>query len=168
MRKRVMGILYTARGCLVVMGANNEGSPYTWKQVHSDTTGALLPPSRGEPEEYLHFFWESRERRLRIAIELRGWSGQWIEKLCQDFDLVNVVDLNRRDPVWLGSGGILYVRFHGRYDDRGRIFAHYSYMPDELEIMAGRVKSYAPYAMEAWINFNNSDVFRNAQMSKIL
>ncbi len=111
-----------------------------------------------------NFFERADRGDLRIAIELRGWSEQWIERLCQDFDLIDVVDLNQRVPVWLGNDGVLYIRFHGRYDERGRIFAHYSYMPDELEIMAEKVKSYAADAREAWINFNNTDMYRNALM----
>ncbi len=103
---------------------------------------------------------------FKIAIELRGWSEQWIRNLCKDFDLIDVVDLNQRDPVWLGNDEILYVRFHGRYDERGRIFAHYSYSVDELERMAEKVLSYDGTAKEAWINFNNTDMYRNALMFK--
>ncbi len=110
------------------------------------------------------FFEQIDREDFRIAIELRGWSESWIKQLCQDWDLIDVVDLNQRDPVWLGSDNILYVRFHGRYDQNGRIFAHYSYNPFELETMADKVLSFD--ADETWINFNNTDMFRNALMFK--
>ncbi len=115
----------------------------------------------------IYKFFDGLERdNFLIAIELRGWSEQWIKNLCRDFDLIDVVDLNQRDPVWLGSKNILYVRFHGRYDEKGRIFAHYSYDPFELERMAGKVRSFSGSAGQAWINFNNTDMYRNALMFK--
>ncbi len=113
-----------------------------------------------------HFFERVERDNFQIAIELRGWSEEWIRNLCREFDLIDVVDLNQRDPVWLGSQSILYVRFHGRYDERGRIYALYSYDPFELERMAEKVKSFSGDAQQAWINFNNTDMYRNALMFK--
>ncbi len=115
----------------------------------------------------IYKFFDGLERdNFQIAIELRGWSETWIKNLCKEFDLIDVVDLNRRDPVWLGCKNVLYVRFHGRYDENGRIYAHYSYDPFELENMAEKVKSFASSASSAWINFNNTDMYRNALMFK--
>ena len=113
----------------------------------------------------IYKFFEKIERdNFQIAIELRGWSEKWILNLCRDLDLIDVVDLNRREPAWLGSKNILYVRFHGQYGENGRIFARYSYNPMELENMADKVKSFCGQASEAWINFNNTDMFRNTLM----
>ncbi len=150
---------------------------WSWQQTlrEADLLGSRfiliqLPKSFRQTEENLkniyNFFRKIDRKNYQIAIELRGWTEQWIENLCRDFDLIDVVDLNRREPVWLGSKKILYVRFHGKYDERGRIYAHYSYSLDELEIMAGKIKSFGNQVAEAWINFNNTDMFRNALMFK--
>ena len=121
----------------------------------------------GENLKNIYNFFENIDRKqFKIAIELRGWEEDWIGKLCRDFDLIDVVDLNRREPVWLGSSQTLYVRFHGKYDQNGRIYAHYNYDPFELEEMAKRVKSFQDRAREAWINFNNTAMFKNALMFK--
>ena len=55
------------------------------------------------------------------------------------------------------------MRFHGTYDENGRIFAHYSFMPYELEQMADKVLEFSSYVSQIWINFNNTDMFANAK-----
>ena len=105
---------------------------------------------------------------LAIAWEPRGdWKEHpdEIEKLCDELDLIHVVDLMRRDP--LSRHPIAYIRLHGlnprEYD------YNYDYSAAELKRLASKAKALARKHREVYIMFNNFQMFKNAaQLMKIL
>jgi len=123
-----------------------------------------LPASFKENEQSFSnaekFFSHIERKDFEIAIELRGWSEKGIKKFCKEFELIDCCDLNVRLPCHLTKKKILYTRLHGAYKN-GKIIYSYSYSRNELENVAERIKKIKP--REAWIYFNNSDMYRNAR-----
>ncbi|MEA1905110.1 MAG: DUF72 domain-containing protein [Candidatus Hadarchaeota archaeon] len=108
------------------------------------------------------FFGKIDRGRLAIAWEPRGdWKQRpgEVKKLCDELDLIHVVDLMRYDPV--SRHPIAYIRLHGlnprEYDYR------YDYSKDELEELAKRLRALAKKHREVYCMFNNYEMFSNAQ-----
>ncbi len=123
-----------------------------------------LPASFKENEQSFSnaekFFANIDRKDFEIAVELRGWSEKGIKKFCKEFGLIDCCDINVREPLYLTKKKILYSRLHGAYKN-GKIIYSYSYSRNELESMAEKIKK--TKAKEAWIYFNNSDMYRNAK-----
>ncbi len=114
-----------------------------------------------------HKFFATAERRnFKIAVELRGWDPENIYNLCKEHDLIDVVDILRRPPVYLGSQEILYIRLHGAYGKNNRIFYQYSYSDEELEKVLDEIYRISP--KRAMVYFNNSAMVKNALAFKKL
>lgn len=105
---------------------------------------------------------------LALAWEPRGdWKEHpdEVERLCEELELVHVVDLMRREPV--SEHSIAYIRLHGlnprEYD------YNYKYSVTELRQLAMKVKALAKKHRETYIMFNNYFMYDNArQLAKML
>ncbi|MEM4188695.1 MAG: DUF72 domain-containing protein [Candidatus Hadarchaeum sp.] len=105
---------------------------------------------------------------LFLAWEPRGdWleNNVKIKKVCQELDLVHVVDLMRRLPV--SEHPVAYTRLHGlnprEYDYR------YCYTKEELSELARRVKGLERTHEEVYVLFNNTEMYKNAlELKKII
>ena len=97
--------------------------------------------------------------------------GDWkdhpdeIAKLCEELELIHVVDLMRREPV--SKHPIAYIRLHGlnprEYD------YNYEYSSAELKELASKARALARKHREVYLMFNNYQMYKNAvQLMKIL
>jgi uncharacterized protein YecE (DUF72 family) len=105
---------------------------------------------------------------LVIAWEPRGdWKEHpdEIKKLCDELDLIHVVDLMRREPV--SRHPIAYIRLHGlnprEYD------YNYDYSTAELRELAEKARALAKKHREVYVMFNNFAMYQDAlDLVKIL
>lgn len=123
------------------------------------------PPSFGPTDEH-----EADMRQLLGEIDRQGltmaWEprGDWLDspeevaRLCDDLDLLHVVDRFRDEPT---SDGPVYTRLHGRNDDR--FDYDYDYSDGELETLATWLREYADDGRACYCLFNNYEMFDNAQ-----
>jgi uncharacterized protein YecE (DUF72 family) len=107
------------------------------------------------------FFSKIDRGELLLAWEPRGdWKNhpQEIEKLCEELELIHVVDLMRREP--LSKHQVAYVRLHGlnprEYDYK------YEYSREELEELARRLKKLGKKHKEVYCMFNNYVMYDSA------
>lgn len=114
------------------------------------------------------FFSKINRGKLVLAWEPRGdWKEHpdEIAKLCEEIELVHVVDLMRREPT--SKHPIAYIRLHGlnprEYD------YNYEYSMAELKQLAARTKRLVKTHREVYIMFNNYQLYKNAaQLMEIL
>ncbi len=104
------------------------------------------------------FFSGIDRRGFEIAVELREWSRNGIEKFVRRFDVIDVVDPLVRKPVRIHD--INYYRLHGAYD-RGRIIYRYRYSSEELYRIARSVKEWNAHT--SYVYFNNSYMCEDAR-----
>ncbi len=114
---------------------------------------------------------EENMRELLGGIERSGiqlaWEprGDWkrhpgrVQSICDDLDLIHVVDLMRREPV--STHSTAYVRLHGLNEDEYDY--NYDYSSSELEELAGRVDELAEKHERVYCMFNNVQMYDNAR-----
>lgn len=120
-----------------------------------------LPESFKDNEENIrnsYDFFNSIKRDIKIAIELRGWSDENIKKICEEFDLIQVTDINIKEPVY--DSKIKYYRLHGRYEGHKIIYS-YNYSTEELKNIKEKVIKLDKG--ESYVMFNNSFMYKNAR-----
>lgn len=107
------------------------------------------------------FFSKINRGKLVLAWEPRGdWKEHpdEIAKLCEEIELVHVVDLMRRKPT--SKHPIAYIRLHGlnprEYD------YNYDYPLAELRQLASKARALAKKHREVYILFNNFEMYKNA------
>lgn len=96
-----------------------------------------------------------------------GWEprGDWkenpgrVEDICDDLDLVHIVDLLRHGPV--SSHEVTYVRLHGLNEDPDDY--DYDYSTSELEDLAGKLDDLDEAHDPVYCLFNNHAKFENAR-----
>jgi len=89
------------------------------------------------------FFTNIERKRWILAWEPRGeWKPQTVGKLCEELDLVHVVNPLLQEPLY---GAIRYFRLHGRTGYR------YLHTDEDLEILW----SLCPPGMTTYVLFNN-------------
>ncbi|HID60919.1 MAG TPA: DUF72 domain-containing protein [Hadesarchaea archaeon] len=119
-------------------------------------------------ENMRKFLLEIDRGELALAWEPRGdWdeNPEKIEQLCNELDLVHVVDLMRRKP--LSKHSIVYIRLHG-LNPREHDY-NYDYSMGEIRRLAGKVKKLDEKHDEVYVMFNNFQMYKNAsQLIKIL
>lgn len=124
--------------------------------------------SEGNAENMRKFLSKIDRGKLALAWEPRGdWKDhpEEIEKLCEELELIHVVDLMRREP--LSKHPITYIRLHGlnprEYD------YNYEYSTAELKQLASKAEALARKRREVHIMFNNFSMYKDAeQLMKFL
>jgi uncharacterized protein YecE (DUF72 family) len=114
------------------------------------------------------FFSKIDRGEFALAWEPRGdWHEypEKIERLCEELELIHVVDLMRHEP--LSRHSVAYIRLHGlnprEYD------YNYDYSIAELKQLATKAKALAKKHREVYVMFNNFFMYDNArQLMKIL
>ncbi|MFP4000580.1 MAG: DUF72 domain-containing protein [Thermoplasmata archaeon] len=119
-----------------------------------------------EHEENMRKFFNDIDRNdLDIAWEPRGdWkeNREKVQEICDDFDLIHVVDLLREEP--LSDHRIAYTRLHGL--NEGRYEYDYDYTDEELETLAERLRGLSKKHEKVYCMFNNYEMFDNAKELK--
>ena len=117
-----------------------------------------LPPSFKESDfPRLEKFLKEADLGWKAAVEFRSpefFSDKWVERLRSLEATFVSVDSNRF-IFYARSGPYTYLRLHGR----GPLPYRYSYSKEELEEIA---KSIADLNGEAFVYFNNDDMYKNA------
>ena len=133
--------------------------------LHSKICVIQCPPNfKCTPEniENMRKFFSKIDRgEMALAWEPRGdWKEhpEQIKQLCDELELIHVVDLMRREP--LSKHPIIYIRLHGlnprEYD------YNYEYSRNELGELAKRLKKLAKKHREVYCMFNNYLMYKNA------
>jgi uncharacterized protein YecE (DUF72 family) len=123
------------------------------------------PPGFGATEEHaenMRALFDRIDRDgLTLAWEPRGtWleNLDWVGDLCDDLDLVHVVDLFRDEPR--SRGDLVYVRLHGRNEDRYDY--DYAYDTADLEDLADRLQDLHDDHEDVYCLFNNYEMYGDA------
>lgn len=96
------------------------------------------------------FFGRIRRDGFILGWEPRGWPGEVVRSICEELDLVHVVDPFSDEATW---GGIVYWRLHGKGG------YNYRYSQQELEELRGRIEGDRPH----YVMFNNTNMFEDAR-----
>ncbi len=99
---------------------------------------------------------------IKLAWEPRGdWKQrpERVKNICDDLDLIHVVDIMRREPV--SAHPMAYVRLHGLNDDEYDY--DYDYSADELKELAGRIDDLIETHERVYCMFNNFQMYDNAR-----
>lgn len=145
---------------------------YAWEKtrarvnaLESQVVLFQTPPSFECTQEHeanmREFFTEIERGDLTLAWEPRGdWDEHpdRIAELCDDLDLVHVVDLLRKTPVT--DGDVLYTRLHGLNDQPYDY--DYDYDTAELEKLADQLESNTDSYDRIYCLFNNFEMYDNA------
>jgi len=111
------------------------------------------PPSFRPEEESvknLKTFFSTIEREsFLFGWEPRGWPVELVRSLCEELDLIHVVDPFKEDTC----GKIVYWRLHGKDGYR------YRYSDEELEELLRKIQPSSVY----YVMFNNTNMFEDAQ-----
>ena len=111
---------------------------------------------RETPEHVDHlyaFFGKVPREGFVLAWEPRGtWSRETLARVFRDLNLVHIVDPFKDETL---TPDFVYYRLHGRAEGY-----RYSYSDEELLELRGKIP---PSAREAYILFNNTDMFQNAR-----
>ncbi|MBS3815985.1 MAG: DUF72 domain-containing protein [Candidatus Thermoplasmatota archaeon] len=125
------------------------------------TPGSFEP--RDENEKNMRQFFERIDREgLTIAWEPRG---EWkedpgkVKEVCDDLDLIHVVDIMRREPV--SDHSIAYTRLHGLNPDEYDYA--YDYSEEELQELAEKLEELSEEHGKVYCMFNNYEMFENAK-----
>lgn len=109
-------------------------------------------------ENALRFFKEIERDGITVGFEPRGWSEPWIRKVCEEADLVYVVDPFAGEPVHLSSRRILYLRLHG--SPPGKRMYSYTYTDGDLQRLERFLRRFE--FSKAYVMFNNVTMFDDA------
>jgi len=120
-------------------------------------------------EEYMRKLLENIDRKdLNIAWEPRGdWKDKpnKVKKICDDLNLIHVVDLLRREPT--SNHPIAYIRLHGLNPNQYNY--DYDYSENELQQLAEKLEALSQAHDKIYCMFNNYEMFKNAKrLKKIL
>jgi len=96
-------------------------------------------------------------KKIKIALELRGWKDSSKKEIFENFDVIEIVDLNISIPTV--KKDILYSRLHGKYEGNKIIYKH-DYSREELEKIKNKILELD--SKVNYILFNNSFMFKNA------
>lgn len=97
-----------------------------------------------------------------VAWEPRGdWPDHpdRIRAICEDLDLIHVVDVLRDEP--LADHSVAYTRLHGLNEDPYDY--DYDYSERELDDLAGTLRELATSHERVYCLFNNYEMYSNAQ-----
>lgn len=108
-----------------------------------------------QAEEFLKTF---EMKKIKIAIELRGWKEKNKKRLLENFEnVIDVVDINVSWPSIIRE--VFYTRLHGKIE-KNKIYYDYDYSLEELSKIKNKVRSIN--SKENYVLFNNLYMFKNA------
>ena len=114
-------------------------------------------------EKNLRKFVQKIDRNhLNIAWEPRGdWKDnpKRVEKICDDLNLIHVVDILRREPI--SSHNIAYIRLHGLNPNEYNY--DYDYSDEELQQLTEKLENLSNEHDKIYCMFNNYEMFENAK-----
>lgn len=113
--------------------------------------------SRENIENARNFFSSIDRDDIDIAVELRGWSDENIEKLCRDYNLIDCRDPFASKPAYLNE--IAYLRLHG--SPPGDKMYRYQYTEEDLHKLEDYIKDLD--VGEIYVLFNNIYMFEDAK-----
>ncbi|MBS3748619.1 MAG: DUF72 domain-containing protein [Candidatus Thermoplasmatota archaeon] len=88
-----------------------------------------------------------------------------LEQICEDLNLIHVVDIMRRKPV--STHSICYIRLHGL--NKNEYDYNYDYSKQELVSLAEKLIELSETFDTIYCMFNNYEMYSNAkQLKKIL
>ena len=120
-----------------------------------------LPKSFKDSKENIenakNFFSSIEREGLEIAVELRGWTDENIERLCREYELIDCRDPFAAKPSYIEKTA--YFRLHG--SPPGDKMYRYKYKEEDLS----KLKSYLESlnAREIYVLFNNIYMFDDAK-----
>jgi len=121
-----------------------------------------LPKRFKDSEENIknatEFFSNIDRGDLEIAVELRGWKDENVERLCREFDLIDCRDPFASRPTCFGKKNIAYLRLHG--SPPGARMYNYRYTDKDLQVLLDIVREMR--VRESYILFNNIYMFDDA------
>jgi len=124
--------------------------------------------STDHKENMYTFFEKIRRKDMHLAWEPRGnWNEHRseIKTICDDLNLIHVVDIMRRAPVSTQSTS--YIRLHGLNENEYDY--NYEYSHQEIKKLAHKLKELEETFDEIYCLFNNFEMFKNAhQLRKII
>jgi uncharacterized protein YecE (DUF72 family) len=104
-------------------------------------------------------FLSSVERSTAVGWEPRGpWDAPLVKRLCEDLDLIHIVDPFRREPSRLSS--VVYFRLHGI--GKGEVNYSYKYSNEDLGRLLMFVRKFEGSVEEAYVMFNNLSMAEDA------
>ncbi|MEM2270703.1 MAG: DUF72 domain-containing protein, partial [Nitrososphaerota archaeon] len=121
-------------------------------------TPASFTDTPSNVENALRFFREIDRDGLTIGFEPRGWSEPWVKKVCEEADVVHVVDPFASEPVHLSSKRVLYLRLHG--SPPGKKMYSYTYTDEDLRKLERYLRRIE--FRRAYVMFNNVTMFDDA------
>jgi len=135
------------------------------KILRSNIILIQLPRSFRDTKENINnasnFFEKITRGDIRISIELRGWSKTSRKALCEEYDLIDVVDPFGDSPAYVGD--VLYFRLHGKYTGT-KIIYNYRYSTEELKSLKEIVIKYFEEGVKRiYVLFNNSYMYEDAK-----
>jgi len=114
-------------------------------------------PSGEHIKNLKQFFKKIKRNSFTFIWEPRGqWEREEVEELCEEMGIISCLDPYNNDP--LPEGDFVYVRLHGKTGYR------YNHSEDDLKELLKRMEPYR----EAYLMFNNMNMYENAQHLKIL
>lgn len=125
-------------------------------------TSASFECSEGNKGNMVEFFDEIERRDFEIAWEPRGdWKDNpdEVEDLCDDLDLIHVVDIMRRESK--SDHEFAYVRLHGL--NPGEHDYDYDYSDEELSELATKLRRLSEGHEKVYCMFNNYEMYDNAR-----
>jgi uncharacterized protein YecE (DUF72 family) len=122
---------------------------------------ASFGPSEENVDNLRRFFTAVERRGIEVAWEPRGeWNDHLdlVEELCEELDLVHVVDPFRRAPR--SQRATAYLRLHGRNPKETDY--NYAYSEDELCELAEMLRDFDASHDRVYCMFNNYEMYDNA------
>ncbi len=113
-------------------------------------TPLSFKPTEDALENVRAFFGSIRREGFILGWEPRGWPREVVRSICEELDLVHVVDPFSDEATW---GRVVYWRLHGRGG------YNYRYSQQELEALRERIAGDRPH----YVMFNNTNMFEDAQ-----
>ena len=125
------------------------------------TPGSFECSKENEYNMY-EFFGKIDRGNLEIGWEPRGdWkrNENRVKEICDDLNLIHIVDIMRRDPV--SDYSIAYTRIHGLNEDEYNY--NYDYSEKEMEELGRKLKELDKSNDKVYCMFNNYEMFENAE-----
>lgn len=128
------------------------------KTLDAEVCVFQTPPSFGysneNQENVENFFSSIKRNNVRLGWEPRGTWNEHLDivgKLCKKLDLIHIVDVLRREPVYVTD--LCYFRLHGLGGKE--VNYRYKYTDNDLQKLLEKVMKYFKMGCSVYVLFNN-------------